>query len=195
MSRKAKLTQTVLRFIARDDSAIGVPEEKLKERYEAFLREQDLEGLEVKEADAPAWYRLRPFRTENWAEVLDAFAAVSEVVHAEGEAEEVEKETSVEEASEERKAPTSDEMRKLMTTHRHHVREAVRDRIVGVIRHPLVVDVDAKGVPDIRLVTWETGTPQPEGLVEDILLQDELVSDMFTYLLHAAMLTERKKKL
>lgn len=205
MGRKAKLTQTVLKFIARDDSALGVEEARKKEAYEAFLTEQDIKGLQVDESEEPAWYRLRPFRAENWGEVVDAYAAVTKATRGdkddEDKAEVAEGEQAPAEAKAEAKTeaevkpPTPDELKDLMRTHRHHVREAVRDRIVGALRHPVILGVDDTGTPDIRLVTWEVGTPEPEGLVEDILSQDALVLDMFMYLLYAAMLTERKKKL
>jgi hypothetical protein len=201
MGRKAKLTQTVLKFIARDDSAIDLPEEEVKEAYEKFLTEQNLKGLKVNEAEGPAWYQLRPFRTENWGEVVEAYAAVAEASGALPKGEEGEQvDEAIVEAVEaledgDKAPPTSDEVKELMKTHRHHVREAVRDRIVGVVRHPIVVSVSDEGEADIRIVTWEVGTPQPEGLVEDILSQDPLVADMFMFLLYSAMLTERKKKL
>lgn len=169
MARKSRVTSLVLDYIAKDDSAIGVSPEDLDEAYAKYAETKDITTLKLKKEDNPCIYRVRVFNTQkNWESVREAFSLV------EGAGDGIDP------------AAWSDYLR--------HAKNAIRDRIVGVVGHPVVKGIDERGQLEEVVITWHEGDPEPKGLVDDILSQDDLVASMFQFLVQAATLTEAQKK-
>lgn len=170
MARKSRVTSLVLDYIAKDDSAIGVRPEKLDEVYDQYIASKDITLLKLNHAESPCIYRLRVFNTQrHWEDIREAFAAV--------------------EGAQDGTLTPDDWIEYL-----RHARRAIRDRIVGCTAHPMVKGLTEKGELEEVIVSWQKGDPEPMGLLDDILSQEDLVANIFRFLVQAASLNEAQKK-
>ena len=181
MARKAQLTNVILTYIARDDSAIGVPAEELDEKYNEYLRTKDLSTLQIDYDKSPCIYTLRTFSTQKHnAYVAQAIDALQSVM-PNGDAASIEN-VDVHTLS------------RVWDQYDLYIGLAIKDRIIGVSNHPMVAEVTANGEVREVVVQWTPGQPEPAGLIEDILSQRTLAREIFQFLVTAASLTDRQKK-
>jgi hypothetical protein len=177
MARKSTMTNVILQYIARDDSAISLPEDELDAKYSEYLSSKDMSLLKIDPSKNPCIYTLRTFSTQKHK--MYVAKALQEILPF--------MEEKPEDASYEVLAGAWNE-------YYVYARMALRDRIVGCSGHPMVQEVREDGSVDEVILRWEMGQPEPAGLVDSILSDDELVREMFQFLLTAAQLTERQKK-
>lgn len=173
MARKSRITSLVLDYIAKDDSAIGIPEgPELDQVYDKYLSSKDLTLLQLDSNKMPCIYRLKVFNTQkNWESVREAFAALD------GEREEGEELDS-----------------SAWGAYLSSAKLAIRDRFVGCKGHPMIRSISNKGELEEVIMNWDEGQPQPAGVLDDILSQDDLVAGIFRFLVQAATLTDAQKK-
>jgi hypothetical protein len=188
--RKARIGNLILKFICKDDSAIPLTGEDLDKAYEAYLESKDITTLKVDNTKGPCIYLLRPFTTqENWANARDALAALQGVYG--DKAEEAESPEDLVASVGER--PPEDIIAS-WSEYIDRARRALRDRIVGATAHPMVVGMSDTGELEERVFSWDENRPAPEGVLDDILLDENLVNDVFRFLLSAALLNATQKK-
>jgi hypothetical protein len=187
MARKSNLSNVILTYIARDDSAIGVPPEELDDKYGEYIRTKDMSLLQIDHSKQPCIYTLRTFSTQRHSvyvtKAVEALAPVAERMKDAGkDAEELPKDLDFETLS------------KAWDEYDSYAALAIRDRVIGCSGHPMVSEVTDTGELKEVVVNWQPGQPEPKGVVDDILGQKELVREIFSFLVTAASLTERQKK-
>lgn len=185
MARKSHISNVILNYIARDDSAIGVPPEELDEKYAEYLRTKDMGVLKVDHSKQPCVYTLRTFSTQRHSvyvsKAIEALAPVAEMM----------KDTDADTDPENMDFVA---MSKAWDDYDSYAALAIRDRILGCSGHPMITDITDSGEVREVVVQWQPGQPEPKGVVDDILSQKDLVREIFSFLVTAASLTDRQKK-
>lgn len=180
MARKAKLVNIILDYIAKDDSAINVPEEELDEKYSTYLTTKDLTVLNVDWSKDPCVYKLKTFSTQkHGVYVMKALEVIKPFFDAK---------------TDEPEEKDYEALGALWDEYYHYAALAIKDRLIGCTNHPMITGIDETGALQEVTVKWDVDKPQPAGLVEDILSQKGLVQEIFQFLVTASSLTERQKK-
>jgi hypothetical protein len=179
MARKSQLTNVLLNYIARDDSAIMVPAEELDAAYDEYMRTKDMTLLKVDHTKQPCIYTLRTFSTQKHSVYVTKAVESLQGVMSKGD---------------DLSGVTVEELSRAWDDYDVYAGMAIRDRILGCTGHPMVSEVTDEG--DLRevIVQWVPGQPEPSGLLDDILGQKSLVREIFQFLVTAASLSERQKK-
>jgi hypothetical protein len=182
MARKSQLTNVLLNYIARDDSAIGVAEEELDTVYDEYMRTKDMSVLKIDHDKRPCIYTLRTFSTQKHntfvTKAVESLRDVMKKGEEEGGMEKLD----------------FQELARAWDDYDLYAGMAIRDRIIGVTNHPLVSEITDHGELREVIIQWTPGQSEPAGLLDDILAQKSLVREIFQFLVIAASLTERQKK-
>lgn len=171
MARKARPnSRTLVRFIAPDDSAIGLNESEFNAGYDKYMQTLNEEHLKLKEDETPSYYYARPITVDLLTKTRDLLAVAADA-----------------------EASTSAE--KLMGPEGKLVlREFVDRCVVGCTAHPTVESIKADGSFIEKNYAWEVGTMRPDGFVDAILSDDKVIYNLFWFTFSASQLTDDEKK-
>lgn len=187
MARKARVSvSTIGKFIAPDDSAIGIEDtEEFRVAYDSYMKSANHEFLKLIPEEKPGFYYLRPYGSEEKAEIRDYFTSIST---EEGREVNEDGTPSAELVEAVHKVDPKGERFRLLR------RNVVYDCIVGCTDHPMAADeVADDGTLDVQHIRWDVGTPEPKGLRESMMKDDVLSTFLFQYLFTISSLSEKEK--
>lgn len=170
MSRKAKpSSRTSVRFIAADDSALGVEGGELTEAYTKYMQTMDERPLKIRAGESPAYYHLRVLPFDLQVKIRDALTSDDEDFRP------------------------GDVF--LSPTGRELLNEFVDRCLIAVDGHPYVSHIREDGSFEDAVLIWRAGEPRPVGLTETLVGEETLVINMFWFVFRASQLTDDEKKL
>lgn len=170
---------TVVTFIAPDDDAIG---DTSPEAYEKYVETANAAHLKLN--GEPAKYHLRLLSTKAWQRLTGIFRLLSRSF--EGEDGEV-KEKTVDFNAE------MEEAFQLEMNLRLAYREIINECVVGCKDHPHVDRINEDGSFEYTLFNWRVGDRPPEGVLESIAEDANLVSAIVNFLMKISSLTDKEK--
>lgn len=167
MARKAKpSSRTSIRFIAADDSAIGLTGDELNTAYTEYMQTMDERVLKLQDGEVPSYYHLRVLPLDLQSKIRDALTTddekpldvfLSPVGHG------------------------------LLT-------EFINRCLLAVDAHPYVAHINEDGTFKEAVITWTPGDPRPANLTDILASEEMLAINMFWFVFRASQLTDEEKK-